>query len=180
MVLALSLPAGFAYRELLIDLTFGVVLVSILVQGLTMAPVLRWAGAVGGGDEKRRYMMTRGALRATRESLRALDEWLSKGEIHQETYDALRNRFTGRLATLEESLAQFDDGLAEGRRDELERTRERLKEVQRGTLRVAESTGIITDDVARALIRDLWTDSEMTRPSEAGDERTPSSSEHGG
>ena len=41
MVLALSLPLTLSNRGLLIDATFGVVLLSILVQGLTMAPLLR-------------------------------------------------------------------------------------------------------------------------------------------
>jgi monovalent cation:H+ antiporter, CPA1 family len=36
MVLALALPAGFPQRSLLIDMTFGVVIASLLVQGLTI------------------------------------------------------------------------------------------------------------------------------------------------
>ena len=41
MVLALSLPADFIGRDLVITATFGVVLVSILLQGTTMAPLVR-------------------------------------------------------------------------------------------------------------------------------------------
>ncbi len=41
MVLVLSLPADFPHRELLEAMTFGVVLLTILLQGLTMAPLLR-------------------------------------------------------------------------------------------------------------------------------------------
>jgi len=41
MVLALSLPTDFPQRKLLIAMTFGVVVVSILLQGLTIAPMLR-------------------------------------------------------------------------------------------------------------------------------------------
>ena len=41
MVLALSLPADFPQRNLLIAMTFGVVVLSILLQGLTIAPMLR-------------------------------------------------------------------------------------------------------------------------------------------
>jgi CPA1 family monovalent cation:H+ antiporter len=44
MVLALSLPADFARRDLILHLTFGVVLLTILVQGLTIRPLLRWVG----------------------------------------------------------------------------------------------------------------------------------------
>ncbi len=41
MVLALALPAELPQRELLVTMTFGVVLLSILVQGMTAAPLLR-------------------------------------------------------------------------------------------------------------------------------------------
>jgi CPA1 family monovalent cation:H+ antiporter len=41
MVLALALPAEFPNRALLIDMTFGVVLVSLLLQGLTMPTLVR-------------------------------------------------------------------------------------------------------------------------------------------
>ena len=45
MVLALALPLDFPRRELLIDLTVGVVLLSLLLQGLTMKAVVRRLGA---------------------------------------------------------------------------------------------------------------------------------------
>lgn len=44
LALALSLDREFPYRGLLLDLTFGVVVFSILVQGLTMKPLLRILG----------------------------------------------------------------------------------------------------------------------------------------
>ncbi len=47
--LALSIPEGTADRELLQGIVFGVVLFTLLVQGTTAGPVLRWAGV--GADE---------------------------------------------------------------------------------------------------------------------------------
>lgn len=44
MVLALALPFDFPNRRLLITLTFGVVLLSILIQGMTMQRLLRRLG----------------------------------------------------------------------------------------------------------------------------------------
>jgi len=40
LALALSLPSTFLYREQILDLTFGVVIFSIVVQGLTIKPLL--------------------------------------------------------------------------------------------------------------------------------------------
>jgi CPA1 family monovalent cation:H+ antiporter len=44
LALALSLNSAFPYREQILNLTFGVVIFSILVQGLTMRPLLRILG----------------------------------------------------------------------------------------------------------------------------------------
>jgi CPA1 family monovalent cation:H+ antiporter len=50
MVLALALPATFAHREILVTMTFGVVLLSIIVQGMTAGPLLRALGLVRPGS----------------------------------------------------------------------------------------------------------------------------------
>ncbi|HEY4129199.1 MAG TPA: sodium:proton antiporter [Gemmatimonadaceae bacterium] len=50
MVLALALPIDFPNRGLLIDLTFGVVVVSIVVQGTTMHHLIKWRGLVRDTD----------------------------------------------------------------------------------------------------------------------------------
>jgi CPA1 family monovalent cation:H+ antiporter len=44
MVLALSLSAAIPQRELVITITVGVVVLSILVQGMTVSPLLGWLG----------------------------------------------------------------------------------------------------------------------------------------
>ena len=46
MVLALALSANLPNRDLVVTMTAGVVLLSLLLQGLTMAPLLRWLGLV--------------------------------------------------------------------------------------------------------------------------------------
>ncbi len=47
LALALSLPPDIPEREAAISATFAVVAFSILVQGLTMSPMLRWLGELG-------------------------------------------------------------------------------------------------------------------------------------
>jgi len=44
MVLALSLPAAMPQRELIVEMTVGVVVLSILIQGMTVSPLMRWLG----------------------------------------------------------------------------------------------------------------------------------------
>ncbi|MGH7971154.1 MAG: cation:proton antiporter, partial [Limisphaerales bacterium] len=55
MVLVLGLPSAFPHRDLLVSMTFGVVIISILIHGLTMSPLLRWLGVVTGHEEQVTY-----------------------------------------------------------------------------------------------------------------------------
>jgi CPA1 family monovalent cation:H+ antiporter len=41
MVLVLALPANFPFRELIVNMTFGVVFLTIVVQGMTAGPLLK-------------------------------------------------------------------------------------------------------------------------------------------
>lgn len=50
LALALSLNNTVPYRDQILDLTFGVVIFSILVQGLTLKPLLRLLGLDGRGE----------------------------------------------------------------------------------------------------------------------------------
>src|SRR5208283_3616805 len=48
MVLALSLPIAIAHRSLIVTMTFGVVTLSILAQGLSMPSLLERLSLTGG------------------------------------------------------------------------------------------------------------------------------------
>ena len=50
LALVLSVPTDVAGRDTLVVLTFGVVLVSLLLQGLTMRPFVNALGLVARGD----------------------------------------------------------------------------------------------------------------------------------
>jgi CPA1 family monovalent cation:H+ antiporter len=46
MVLAVSLPPAFPHRDLMVNMAFGIVLLTIVVQGFTMKPLLKVLGVV--------------------------------------------------------------------------------------------------------------------------------------
>jgi hypothetical protein len=50
LALALSLNTAFPYREQILNLTFGVVIFSIVVQGLTIKPLVRILKLANGDD----------------------------------------------------------------------------------------------------------------------------------
>ena len=60
LALALSLPFShggrpFADRDLILVMTFGVILFSLLVQGLTMEPLLKRLGLIDRGERQDEY-----------------------------------------------------------------------------------------------------------------------------
>jgi CPA1 family monovalent cation:H+ antiporter len=52
LALALNLTTAFPYREQILNLRFGVVIFSILVQGLTIKPFVRIRKLANGDDAK--------------------------------------------------------------------------------------------------------------------------------
>jgi len=52
LVMALSLPLGFGPRQLILDLTAGVVLFTLLVQGTTVGRLIHACGLESGGERR--------------------------------------------------------------------------------------------------------------------------------
>ena len=124
MVLALSLAKDFPHRDVLVSLTFGVVIVSIFAQGLTMAPLLRWLGVVRAVTDRRGYDLRRGQMFAVKAALDRLDEVArspcrgSSGSGHGQTGirgpAPFRGRRDGRC--YEEHAGLHDEALARFKR----------------------------------------------------------------
>jgi CPA1 family monovalent cation:H+ antiporter len=101
MVLALSLSPHFPNREAIVTMTFGVVLLSILVQGLTMSPLLRWLGIVERQELRAAYELTRGRLQAAHSALQELER-LGRGRLApRSVVAALREQYEKRMTSLE-------------------------------------------------------------------------------
>ncbi len=93
MVLVLSLAPDFPHRALLVNMTFGVVLLSILVQGLTMSPLLHHLGIVQRSEERDAYELARGKLQATRAALAELNEMEHVRFENREVLSQLRSEY---------------------------------------------------------------------------------------
>lgn len=80
MVLVLALPDTVKARDDLIAMTFGVVVLSVVLQGSTMGLLLRRLGLVSSRTEGMRFLGTRLArLRAIEAKRKALDEIVHEG-----------------------------------------------------------------------------------------------------
>jgi len=111
---AIALPqtladgSPFAQRNMIIFLAFSVILVTLVLQGLTLPPLIRALGIAGAS----------GALPEEREARRAilqaalshLEESRSRGDAEDaEVYEDLARHYRHRLATLAEEGDRTDD-----------------------------------------------------------------------
>jgi CPA1 family monovalent cation:H+ antiporter len=93
MVLVLSLPADFPYRDLLVSMTFGVVVLSILIHGLTVSPLLRWLGIVAPQRDRTDYELSRGRLQAARAALTEVDRMSQLHFADRNVLSSVRNEY---------------------------------------------------------------------------------------
>lgn len=110
MVLALALPRDFVHRELILHMTFGVVLLSLLVQGLTVKPLLRVLGLSRDADDGRRLLNERLAgRRAADAGLRELLALHERDAVAAPVFTALERRYRDRLAGLGQAIDQLHE-----------------------------------------------------------------------
>jgi CPA1 family monovalent cation:H+ antiporter len=160
MVLALGLPLAFVHRDLLITMTFGVVIVSILVQGLSMSPLLRRLGLLEEDQARADYDRLRTATRAAQAALAELEAMARRGDAPPDLLDALREEYRDRAGKAEQEARSLHVQKRHLRDEEAKRARRHLLLVekthvldtlQRGALRHDAFEGLMADIDAR-----LW------------------------
>ncbi len=158
MALPDRMPGGapFPQRNLIVFLTFCVILATLVVQGLTLPPLIRLLG-VGGSTgpaceerEARRLAIEAGL--AHLQTSRPAD----RPDLHP-IYDDLAHHYRQRLA----DVVSDGDDADRGKRADPEQHR-RLRDISRELARIERNTAIrlrdegrINDDVLRQIERDL-------------------------
>jgi monovalent cation/hydrogen antiporter len=156
---ALALPlegaAGepFPQRNLIIFLTFGVLLSTLVLQGLTLPALIRRLGVTSDDVEEREELRAR--LDATDAALARLDELAGAGWTPQEKVERLRGVYQHRRQGLS-ARAGFEeaDGFQE-RSLAYQRLAHELLEAQRTTIVRLRNQGVISNDVMHRIERDL-------------------------
>src|ERR1700761_6486123 len=156
LAIPLTLPGGEAFpsRDLILFVSFGVILITLIGLGLGLAPVVQWLGvAKAGRDEHVADIESEIAARreALGEALTSLDAITDDRELSDEVVKLLRARYETRINQLPDSLdPQVDDVTAAG----IDLTRELIGK-ERKFIHTLLRDGKITDEIRRRIERDL-------------------------
>jgi CPA1 family monovalent cation:H+ antiporter len=149
----LSDGSPFPQRNLIIFLTFSVILVTLVLQGLTLPPLIRALGLAGLASDENEEQEARRVITST--ALTHLEN--ARGQDLEDfaaVYDDLSRRYTRRLASLSKENSD-DDGMTN---QELARYRKILGEllrIERKTALRLRNEGRINDEVLRRIEHEL-------------------------
>jgi CPA1 family monovalent cation:H+ antiporter len=178
---ALAIPltvasgAAFPHRDLILFLTFCVILVTLVVQGLSLPLVLRWLGVTEDGSEVREEARAR--FQAVDAAINRLDELAAQDEPTDAGVGYMQRYYQKRRHTLNTRFGKLDhdhDGDGDGSQtghvhadgaDHLEEHRARAESlrqlmqeligVERRTVIGLRNQGEINDAALRRVERDL-------------------------
>jgi CPA1 family monovalent cation:H+ antiporter len=96
---ALAVPAAMPGRDLIVIVTFGVILVTTVVQGLTLPAVLRWSRLPEDGSELDEQRMAERAMAEA--ALAALPTEAARLGVSDEVVERMQSELEQRLAELD-------------------------------------------------------------------------------
>lgn len=156
---ALALPytihAGgwFPARDSIVFLSFSVIFVTLVVQGMTLAPLIRWlgVGSDGSEDEEERQARIKTAYAAIAE----LDRLSDSAQFDGAVLRAVRVEYQGRINDWEEVKAARTSGNLAGTTELRRAVRLRVIAAERRRLIKLRRDRAIGDDVLHRIQREL-------------------------
>jgi len=155
LALPLSLSGGvpFPQRDLVIFFTFGVILVTLVGQGLSLVPLIRLLGLERDSSLEQEHAQAH--LVAARAALSRLDELATEAWVPQDALTYLRSHYAKKLRTLTEAI----DGAGDERFDRHAPVQQRLRQevltAERAAVIGLRDQGRIDDETLRLVEREL-------------------------
>jgi CPA1 family monovalent cation:H+ antiporter len=154
---ALALPDGgpasaFPYRDFILFTAFSVVLVTLVLQGLTVRPLMRTFCLRDHGSVDREVRLARA------ETARAGLAVVDRAERGSEILPFLRRKYAARIERVEQD-GQGAPSREVARWDEFTRVMQRAQAAERRTLSELRSRGVIGDDAFHQVEEELdWSE----------------------
>ena len=155
LALPLTTDAGGAFpnRELIIFLTFGVILTSLVVQGLSFPALLKLIGLEDEGRTEKEENKAR--IYATEAALARLEELADEDWVRDDTLERVRGMFNFRRERFRSRFDPESDGDLESRSLDYQRLLREVLVAERRAVFDLRREQRIDDVVMRRVIRDL-------------------------
>lgn len=153
--LALSLAAELPHRQQLQSMAFGVVLFTLVVQGLTLRPLLRRSGLVQISPKQIEYEQRHARVIAMRSAQARLLGMYQQGIISNTTLNAIQPMLAQQIEQLNEKVKEAlraEPALAQ---QEMAKAWVESLRVQRNTMRSLYHDNIISEETASGLIAEI-------------------------
>jgi CPA1 family monovalent cation:H+ antiporter len=156
---ALSIPlvtnagAPFPHRDLIIFLTFTVILGTLVVQGLTLPALIRVLRIEPDTSEEEEDAQAR--IRAAEAALARLDELSGEDWIRDDTAERMRGLYNFRRNRFSSRFDEESDGAIEEQSQAYQRLRRELLDAERAALTDLGRSGAVSGDVVTRVRRDL-------------------------
>ncbi len=156
---ALALPevtaqgAAFPERALGIYLTFGVILATLVVQGLSLPLLIRGLGLHDDGASERQETQAR--LTAAQAALARLDELASQNEVSQESAQHLRKHYEAQVRSITKRFKKAANEPGEDHAMTYQRLQREALQAERSAVIGLRNQGEINDEVLRRIEREL-------------------------
>jgi Na+/H+ antiporter len=156
---ALALPlttdsgAPFPDRDLIVFLTFAVILGTLVVQGLTLPGLIRLLDLEE--DRLAEKEEAKARIYAAEAALTRLDELLEEEWVREDTAERLRGLYDFRRERFRSRFEPEGDRSVEARSVDFQRLRHELLDAERQAVLELRRSGRIDDAVMRRVVRDL-------------------------
>jgi monovalent cation/hydrogen antiporter len=160
------LPNGqpFPGRNLILLLTFGVIFGTLLLQGLSLAPLIRWLKVVDDHVSEKEERLAR--LKANEAAMARLDEMKSSRHVHQDIIERLRAEYSDRIRQLrnQSSDEESPPGLFS---PDFEKLAREVLETERQTVIQLRNEEQLDSQALRRIQRDIdLAEARLRRPSQ--------------
>jgi CPA1 family monovalent cation:H+ antiporter len=161
MALALSLPATLDGRSYLIALVFGTVLLSLVVQGVSLPWIVKRLKLTSFSAARQRTDELRAQLITAKAAQDELEGMLKTGVLPKAIYEEMRSTYQVQIAKAEKALRDlFNEWAAEvssgqGDATRLDAVHKRLLLVEKGALSNALRQGILSEEVVKERLRQI-------------------------
>ncbi len=133
IALALSVPITLIERDKIIATVFGVVLFTLLVQGLTIKPLVETLQLLGDGPLRKKYSEMVARQAALARVMERLDQVEKRPEIEPEFYRYQAALVQGQIEQLKEEINQMSQQNPQIRKYAIEELQQELLAIEANT-----------------------------------------------